>query len=461
MDRILIVEDDRMFREIFSDLLKSRGYDVETASCGSDGLNMLTRQRFDLVITDLLMPDISGMELLSRVKEHDPSMDVIMVTGNANLESAIFALKHGARDYLVKPVNADEFLHAVSQCLEQRRLLDENHELKSMLHLYQTSQTIAGCLEIERIFHLLLDAIAREAGANRGFGLFNTDHGLELKEVKGLTQDVAGFFCKAVLEELSLTAAGNNTAMNRICFGDFTSASEAVQEAGINEACLFFLRDRSGLHGIVVIFNDCGQSLADFSAGKKNIYFLLEQSLRAFENAKNYSMARNMLFIDDLSGLFNHRYLEVALERELKRIERYASQLAVLFLDMDSFKQVNDRHGHFVGSRVLREMGALLKRSVRDLDVVIRYGGDEYTIILVETGPEAAQLVAERIRAMVASHAFLADEGLNISLTCSIGYSCCPEDTLSKQELLEMADNAMYVSKNSGKNCVNRIRKTV
>ncbi len=458
MDRILIVEDDRMFREIFSDLLKSKGYAVETASCGNDGLKMLSRQRFDLVVTDLLMPDINGMELLSRVKEHDPSIDVIMVTGNANLESAIFALKHGARDYLVKPVNSDEFLHSVSQCLEQRRILDENQELKSMLQLYQASQTIAGCLETERIFHLLLDAVARETGVTRGVGLFHAAQSLELKEVKGLSTEAAEYFRQAVLDEMSTVAPGKR-AMSRICFGDQSTAPDDVRLSGITEACLIFVRDKGELLGIIVIFNDPGLPLPDFSPRKKNVLFLLEQSLRALENARNYSMAKDMLFIDDLSGLFNHRYLEVALERELKRIERYASQLAILFLDVDSFKQVNDKHGHFVGSRVLKEMGTLLKKSVRDLDVVIRYGGDEYTLILIETGPEAARVVAERIRSMVESHLFLADENLDIRLTCSIGYSCCPQDTRSKQELLEMADTAMYDSKNSGKNCVKRFLK--
>ena len=168
-----------------------------------------------------------------------------------------------------------------------------------------------------------------------------------------------------------------------------------------------------------------------------------------------------MLFIDDLSGLYNYRYLEVALDRELKRVERYASNLSILFLDMDYFKQINDIHGHLIGSRVLKEVGELLKKSVREVDVVIRYGGDEYTIILVETGCDTAGYVAERIRSLVESHVFLVSEGYDLRMTCSIGYSCCPEDTVSKQELLEMADKAMYAGKASGKNCVTRFVSTL
>ena len=154
----------------------------------------------------------------------------------------------------------------------------------------------------------------------------------------------------------------------------------------ISEAYLIFVRNKGYLAGGDRGLQRTGHALPDIHTRKKNIRFLLEQSARAFQNAENYSMAKDMLFIDDLSGLFNHRYLEVALDRELKRVERYASHLAVLFLDLDFFKRVNDTHGHLVGSRVLREMADLLKKSTREVDVVIRYGGDEYTIILVETG---------------------------------------------------------------------------
>jgi diguanylate cyclase (GGDEF)-like protein len=104
-------------------------------------------------------------------------------------------------------------------------------------------------------------------------------------------------------------------------------------------------------------------------------------------------------------------------------------------------------------------MGDLLKLSTREVDVVIRYGGDEYTIILVETGAETAGIVAERIRSQVEAHLFLASEGLNIRLTCSIGYACCPDDTMSKQDLLDMADQAMYIGKAGGKNCAGRFVK--
>lgn len=454
MDRILIVEDDLFFREMHSSLLQAEGYLIDTAACGSEALELLSTNRYGLVITDLVMPDISGMELLSRIRETDPGIDVIMVTGNADLESAIFALKHGARDYLVKPVNHDEFRHSVSLCMQQRSLLDENEELRNMLNLFQSSQAIAGCLDLERAYHLTVEAVARETGLSRAMGLFQTDGGLEVKVSKGIKAATAEQYVDSLLEHITRHQS-KNRLLTKVQLED---TPPLVSD--ISQACLIFVRDKSAVLGVIVAFNNPGQTLPDLLPRKKNIRFLLEQSVRAFQNAENYSLARDLIFIDDLSGLYNHRYLEVALDRELKRVERYASHLAVLFLDLDFFKVVNDTHGHLVGSRVLRELAGMLKNYTREVDVVIRYGGDEYTIILVETNAETAGVVAERIRSQVESHVFLASEGYDIRLTCSIGYSCCPEDSMSKQELLDMADQAMYGGKASGKNCVERFVKT-
>ncbi len=459
MDKILIVEDDRFFRDMFSGLLKSQGYDVDCAADGAEGLEMISANQYGLVITDLVMPDISGMEILSKVKEKDSTIDVIMVTGNANMESAIYALKHGVHDYLVKPVNSDEFLHSVAQCLEKRRILDENEELKNMLNLFQTSQNISGCLDLERICHLTLEAIVREIGVSRGIGLFVTENGLELKDVKGLSNPVAFILHNMILPFLGKDLK-KSKAVQKIVFAKQQDSEVEVSQSGVNQAYLVFVRNKGALIGLVAAFNDVDADLPDFEPKSKNVMFLLEQSVRAFDNAQKFNHAKDMLFVDDLSGMYNNRYLEVVLERELKRVERYTSHLAIIFLDLDCFKLVNDTHGHLVGSKVLKEMGALLKKSVRDVDVVIRYGGDEYTIVLVETRPEEALVVAERIRKRVEANNFLASEGYSIRLTCSIGYSCCPEDTVSKNDLLEMADKAMYVGKSKGKNCVNRFLRT-
>ena len=134
---------------------------------------MLKNREYHVVITDLILQDISGLEVLSRTKEHDPTIDVIVVTGHANMETAIFALKNGARDYLVKPINHDELKHSVTLCLEQRFLLDENQELKQQINLFQVSQAIANCQEQDRLCKLILDSLAKEVGVSRASATFS------------------------------------------------------------------------------------------------------------------------------------------------------------------------------------------------------------------------------------------------------------------------------------------------
>jgi len=446
MERILIVEDDSFFREVFTDLLQEDGFSVEVASSGEDALEMIATREYQLVVTDLVMKDVSGLDILSAVKRLDSTVDVIMVTGHANVETAIFALKNGATDYLVKPINHDEFRHIVSQCMDQRRLLDENLELKGLLQLFQVSQTIANCLELDRIYQLLMDALCKEVGVSRGLGYFSDAGHLVLHEMKGIEPDQASLLGQAVISECELIDDGGCLATLKDFLPD-----DADYGDGVREAMCLYIRHKSALQGVIVLLNDPGQLLPR-PFNRKNLSFLLDQASLALDNAARYNFAKDLLYIDELTGLYNYRYLDVVLEREIKRSERYGSNLSVLFLDIDLFKMVNDNFGHLIGSRVLREVGALIRKSVRDVDAVIRYGGDEYTIILVETGLEGATVVAERIRRTIEQHTFGRADGLAIKLTVSLGYSCAPSDATTKAELLEMADQAMYRGKAGGKN---------
>lgn len=456
MERILVVEDDRFFREMYCHLLSGEGYEVHTAATVDDAMEYLQTKEYHLIVTDLIMPGQSGMDLLFRVKRHDPDIDVIMVTGDTNVESAIQALKNGARDYLLKPVNHDEFRHTVALCMEQRRLLNENIELKGLVHLFQVGQTISNCLEMERLGTLIVDSFAKELGAERALGIFPDEEGyLALRDIRGLSAE-DGTRISEMLLAWNVEFGDENVVRKKI---PRPSGPEPVSGEGIaddlDEVLLFSIRSKTILQGIVAIFNPEGGALPD-ELNFKNLHFLQDQASLAFENAARFASARNLLYIDELTGLFNYRYLDLALERELKRAERYGSCVTILFIDLDLFKGVNDTHGHLIGSRVLGEVGSLLKKSVRDVDLVIRYGGDEYTIILVETDAESAAIVAERIRTTIERNEFLAEEGYDIRLTACIGYACFPDDTRSKLELLEVADKAMYRGKFSGRNRVFR-----
>ena len=179
---------------------------------------------------------------------------------------------------------------------------------------------------------------------------------------------------------------------------------------------------------------------------------LLEPAAAALDSALRLKRAEALSVTDDLTQLYNSRYLNSVLRRETKRASRSGRPLSLLFIDLDGFKDVNDAHGHTSGSRALVEAAAVIRGSARETDVVARFGGDEFAVVLPDTGGEGAFAVGERVLDRIAAHRFLAAEGLDIRLTASVGLATLPDVAASVIELLEAADKAMYVVKDSGKN---------
>ena len=184
----------------------------------------------------------------------------------------------------------------------------------------------------------------------------------------------------------------------------------------------------------------------------QSINLLLEPASMSLESALLLKRAEELSVTDDLTQLYNSRYLNLVLRRETKRASRSGRPLSLLFIDLDGFKGVNDTHGHLYGSRALVEASGLIRGSARETDVVSRFGGDEFAIVLPDTGGEGAYAVGERVRDRVAAHKFLADDGLNIHLTASVGVATLPDVAASADELIAAADKAMYAVKDSGKN---------
>jgi diguanylate cyclase (GGDEF)-like protein len=174
----------------------------------------------------------------------------------------------------------------------------------------------------------------------------------------------------------------------------------------------------------------------------------------ALGNSLRIAEAERLSQTDDLTKLHNARYLRQFLLSEVRRARRYNSSVAALFFDLDDFKLVNDVHGHLVGSHVLMEMATIILSSVRDTDVVARYGGDEFVVILPESSIEQAAFVAERVRHKIKHNAFTGGRNLRLRLTASFGVATFPEHAQSPQQLVAGADAAMYEAKAAGKNCV-------
>jgi diguanylate cyclase (GGDEF)-like protein len=181
---------------------------------------------------------------------------------------------------------------------------------------------------------------------------------------------------------------------------------------------------------------------------------MLEVPALALDTMLHLQRVEALSVTDDLTGLYNSRYLNQVLRRESKRASRSGRPLSLLFIDLDGFKSVNDKHGHLCGSRALVEAAGVIRRCARETDVPARFGGDEFALVLPDTGSEGAVAVAERIRERIVAHAFLANEGLTIQLTASVGVATLPDVAASAEGLIKAADTAMYRVKDRGKNGV-------
>jgi two-component system cell cycle response regulator len=212
------------------------------------------------------------------------------------------------------------------------------------------------------------------------------------------------------------------------------------------------LRCRGRLTGVVALHARGGRTLA--AGAERMLAGLLEPLAVALDAALLLKKSEELSVTDDLTHLYNVRYQNAALRREVSRSRRYRVPVSLIFLDLDGFKTVNDRHGHLWGSRTLVEVGAVIRGVVREIDVVSRFGGDEFTVILPQTGAAGAKVIAERLRQRIAHTVFLRAHGLEVRLTASLGIAAYPEHGRTEEDLVARADQAMYAAKEAGKNRV-------
>lgn len=176
---------------------------------------------------------------------------------------------------------------------------------------------------------------------------------------------------------------------------------------------------------------------------------LCDYAAIAIENARAVEKIQELTITDDVTGLYNARHLYKILETEVYRSARFGYEFSVLFIDLDHFKQVNDTHGHLIGSKLLSEIGYLIKAQLRLIDYAFRYGGDEFVVLLPQTGKDAALVVARRLRDTLRTGMFCKDESLNLNVRASIGIATYPHDAKTPHDIIRQADEMMYLVKNT------------
>jgi two-component system cell cycle response regulator len=434
---VLLVDDERFARTLYADYLRAAGYDVEVAENAPAAVRILEGRRFDVLLTDIVMPGGDGLQLLADAKQLDPDVQVVVITALDRVDPAVRAMRAGASDYLVKPVTPEALQLAVQRSLSTRALLAENSTLRGHVNLFETCQRITGTLEREKVVALALPALASGCGA-RGAALLEPEgtDGWRLTGVHGLPAESAPEFLAPALPRLSELVP------------DATLIVALPEAAGLPASrCLCLpLSDGPAILGAICLL--VPGPLDAERAGRAA--FICRHLGMALKTLGRLSHVEHLAYVDDVTHLYNSRFLDVALERELAG----GRPFTLLFMDLDRFKTVNDRHGHLMGSRLLGEFGRVLRSCVRDDDVLVRYGGDEFVAVLAAVDSGGGLKVAERIRRAVEDHRFLSREGHSVRLTVSIGLASHPEHAPSKAILLELADRAMYRGKETTRNVV-------
>ncbi len=209
----------------------------------------------------------------------------------------------------------------------------------------------------------------------------------------------------------------------------------------------FPVRSRLRVLGVIQLVN---VDMAHF--GDQEIYFLqslCDYAAIAIENARAVERIQELTITDDCTGLFNARHLYKTLETEVYRSARFGYEFTVLFIDLDHFKNVNDTHGHLIGSKLLAEVGYLIKAQLRLIDFAFRYGGDEFVVLLPQTGKDSALVVAKRLQDSLRASCFCREERLNLNVRASIGVATYPGDAKSPHDIIRQADEMMYLVKNT------------
>ncbi|WNG36104.1 diguanylate cyclase [Archangium minus] len=437
MARILLVDDEKMARTLYGDYLRGVGHEVTAVAAISEVKEALAFGRYDVVVTDLILAQGDGMEVLQHTKAHYPGIEVIVITGLDKVDPAVRAIKSGAAEYLVKPVAPEVLQHAVNRALATRALLQENAALRRYVSLLETGQRISTTLDRIRLAETACAAFLAMGSASAVM-LFQAD----------------GSGRSRLLGTQQLTNPEQEAALIAFVAPRLGESRELRVLEGLPGMCPLALlvpavegEDLLG-YALLLYPGSPPEGITEATS------FLARCLALALRNLGRIAEVEDLAYLDDLTHLFNTRYLHLVLDREVKNAQQAHGVFSLLFLDLDYFKSINDTHGHLVGSQLLVEMARVLKGCVRDRDVAVRYGGDEYVVLLRGTDSGGALKVAERIRRTVENHRFLAREGHSLALSTCIGVASFPEHALDKATLLDLADRAMYRGKKGTRNVV-------
>jgi two-component system cell cycle response regulator len=445
--RILIVDDVPANTRILEAKLAAEYYQIATAQDGFEALRLTTTWQPDLILLDVMMPELDGYETCRRLKS-DPKtlhIPIVMVTALGEPTERLRGLESGADDFLTKPVEYDTLLARVRSLVRLKRLLDElrvRGETARALGLageQVTVPSVAGARALvvddwELGAQTVQDALSRE-------GVLP---GRAASEAETIALTAAIPFDLIVLS-LSMTGDDPLRLASRLRATDITHDIPLLLIAEPEQ------RERI-LRGFDLGANDWLLRPVDENELRARARNLIRRKFYQDRLRADLGQALEMALTDPLTGFYNQRYLMRHLSGLIAAGQ--PNGISVMMVDVDHFKAVNDRWGHAVGDRALKAVAETLRSRTRVFDSVARYGGEEFVVVMPGAAPQDAMVAAERLRGAVERMEFAPHAGAMHALTISIGVAFCNIPEVSAEQILQAADHAMYKAKKDGRNRV-------
>ncbi|MGA0593551.1 PleD family two-component system response regulator [Enterovirga sp. CN4-39] len=448
--RVLVVDDIATNVKLLETKLSAEYFDVLTASNGPDALAICEQGLCDLVLLDVMMPDMDGFEVCRRLKNSPTTahLPVVMVTALDQPSDRLKGLDAGADDFLTKPVDDTALFARVRSLVRLKAVTDElRARLMASRHGFGDPLATATAETGQNGRVLLVDD--RPSSYERLSAALSQYHRVEVEadpqaamiraaenefDIVLISLDLQGFDGLRLCSQLRSLERTRHVAV--VLIADMDDRSKVLRGLDI------------GAHDFLVRPVDRNELVARVRTQVRRKRFA--ERLR---DGVQHSM--DAAITDALTGLHNRRYLDVRLANLFEDSAKRGASLAVLLLDIDRFKSINDRFGHDAGDEVLREFATRIRTLTRGVDLVARYGGEEMVVVVPEASLDEARFVAERIRERVGSTPFgFADKTRALDVTVSIGVAARQPSDTSAQDLLKRADLALYRAKDQGRNRV-------
>ncbi len=450
---ILTIDDEENIRDSFRLFLEDFDYRVVEAGNGREGLEVFQREQPDLVLCDLRMPEVDGLEVLEQIKERSPDTPIIVVSGTGVIGDAIEAIRRGAWNYLLKPIqDMSVLLHAIGQALERSRLIIENRAYQEHLEDEVAKRTEALQKAIGDLNQSHLQLQEKEAKYRSIFeNLQDVYFEMQLDgEITEVSPSVSNFslyrradILGSNIEKLFTSSKNRERLMHRL------------QNEGSVTDYEIYLHDKDGTQ----IPCSLNARYQDPQSQQKGIICGTLRDITERKQAE--ARIEYLAYFDALTELPNRRLLLDRLEQNISRARRYGHYGAMLFLDLDRFKNINDSLGHPVGDALLKEVSRRLVHDLRAEDTVSRLGGDEFVMLLTDLGNDPsngaalAQQKAEQIQTRLAEKYHIMGHELHV--TPSIGVAMFPTSEDGQEtgnDILRYADTAMYRAKDDGRDTI-------